>query len=219
MKNGAATVSRASSRLVLVRHAHTALAGTFCGTIDPPLSEQGLEQLPDLNRRMAAYPLTQIFSSPLQRTRQTAAAIAEERGLQIQYVDFLHELAFGSWEGLDWNQVMARDAEYAQRWLDHHPSVPAPGGEKFEDFVLRIERALLDIADHAAGGCAAVVTHAGVIRTFFTEIAGLQRINYDPAQCEYTSCCEIWRANDQWRLPAKIQVDEHGHLCGTATRE
>ena len=35
--------------LVLVRHAHTDMAGTFCGTSDPALSAQGVAQLAALS--------------------------------------------------------------------------------------------------------------------------------------------------------------------------
>jgi alpha-ribazole phosphatase len=187
--------------LILVRHGHTHLAGTFCGLIDPPLSQQGIAQLPALDEKLRSYPITQIFSSDLQRARQTAEAIARPRGLQIQFETSLHELAFGSWEGLNWDEVMARDPEYAQRWLDSHPSVPAPGGECFEDFLLRIQRGLKDIARRHSGECVAVVTHAGVIRTFFGDVAQKNGVSYDLTQCDYTSCWEVWHEAGKWRLP------------------
>ena len=113
----------------------------------------------------------------------------------------LHELAFGSWEGLNWDEVMARDPEYAQRWLDSHPSVPAPGGECFEDFLLRIQRGLKDIARRHSGACVAVVTHAGVIRTFLGDVARKNGVSYDLTQCDYTSCWEVWHEAGKWRLP------------------
>jgi alpha-ribazole phosphatase len=189
------------STLILVRHGHTHLAGTFCGLIDPPLSEQGIAQLPALDERLRSYPITQIFSSDLQRARQAAEAIARPRGLQIQFETSLHELAFGSWEGLNWDEVMARDPEYAQRWLDSHPSVPAPGGECFEDFLLRIQSGLKDIAARHSGECVAVVTHAGVIRTFLGDVAQKNGVSYDLTQCDYTSCWEVWHEAGKWRLP------------------
>lgn len=216
MNPSGAHSSAACCRLILVRHAHTGMAGTFCGLSDPPLSDQGLEQLKDLKPRLETYPLTHVFSSPLQRARQTASAIAQNSGLHVQYVEFLHELAFGSWEGLDWDHVMARDPEYAQRWLDLYPSVPAPEGENFEDFVPRIQRAMSDIADKIGNGCAVVVTHAGVIRTFLENITNPHGIVYDTAQCDYASCWEVWRWENQWKLPPQHHLMGHDGLCGPA---
>ena len=197
-------MSRAQrSTLVLIRHAHTELAGTFCGGADPPLSAKGVAQLAELKRRLEAWPLTHIFSSDLVRARQTAESIAQSRKLPIQYLESLRELALGSWEGLDWEQVVARDPEYAQRWLELHPSIPAPGGENFADFAVRIQDAVTRIAAQTGNGCAAVLTHAGVIRTFLGGVACARGIPCDLAPCDYASCWEVWREDDRWGLPGK----------------
>ena len=135
--------------LILVRHAHTAMAGRFCGQIDPPLSPEGLTQLPELNERLRSYSLTHIFSSDLQRARQTAESIACRHKLPVHLLASLREIAFGSWEGLNWEQVMAQDRDYAQRWLDLYPSIPPPGGEEFEHFRERIQNAMNEIATQA----------------------------------------------------------------------
>jgi broad specificity phosphatase PhoE len=201
MNDETRNVSNTGCRLILVRHAHTAMAGRFCGITDPPLSAQGMAQLDDLNGKLRAFPITHIFSSHLRRARQTAHSVAANRGLQVECVEVLHELAFGSWEGLDWNQVMARDPEYAQRWLDRYPSVPAPGGEYFDDFFQRVQYAMTAIAARAEGGCAVVVTHGGVIRTFLHSVAQLQQVTCDFSQCDYVSCWEVGWDDGQWRLP------------------
>ena len=123
-----AKLSPSRSTIVLVRHAHTGMAGKFCGQIDPPLSAQGLAQLPDLNDRLGGQAFTHIFSSDLERARQTAESIASRHGLPVQLLRSLREIAFGSWEGLDWDQVVAQDPAYAQRWLDHYPVRPCSRG-------------------------------------------------------------------------------------------
>ena len=198
--NRSTDASGPRSVLVLVRHGHTEMAGTFCGLSDPPLSEEGLGQLTAMNERLKQYPITHIFSSKLRRARQTAASIAKCRGLRIRYLTSLRELAFGSWEGLTWDQVMARDPEYAQRWLDRYPDLRAPEGENFSNFSRRIQSAMEAIVKQADNGCAAVVTHAGVIRTFLGHVASVQGIALELAQCEYASCWEVRCEAGQWRM-------------------
>ncbi len=201
MKRSSAQATATRCTVILIRHARTDLAGRFCGHTDPPLNREGLAQLADLNRRLQGRTVTHIFSSDLQRTRQTAESIAQCRNLQVFQLASLRELAFGSWEGLDWDQVMARDPVYAQQWLDLHPSIPAPEGEGFEDFLHRIHGAMNAIADQVEDGCAAVVTHAGVIRTFLGELAQLRHSPTDFSKCDYTSCWEVFRRQRQWSLP------------------
>jgi broad specificity phosphatase PhoE len=193
-------VSPARCTLLLVRHAHTDMAGHFCGHSDPPLSKQGLAQLSNLNDRLNNCSFAHVFSSDLQRARQTAEFVAKRANLQVQQLTSLRELAFGSWEGLDWDQVMARDPEYAQRWLDLYPSVPAPGGESFEDFRKRIQSAMNAVAAQVQHSCAVVVTHAGVIRTFLGDIARLRDNPADFSKYEYTSCWEVWCEEGRWSL-------------------
>jgi alpha-ribazole phosphatase len=203
MSSVTTNTSSARCTLVLVRHAHTEMAGTFCGQLDPPLSAWGTAQLPDLQGKLSQYSFTHIFSSDLQRARQTAESIAAGRNLQVQSMSSLRELAFGSWEGLDWDQVMAQDAERAQRWLDLYPSLPAPGGEDFEDFLHRIQDAMNTIAVEVQSGCAAVVTHGGVIRTFLGGLTQSRGASADFSNCDYTSCWEVWHESGHWMLPAR----------------
>jgi broad specificity phosphatase PhoE len=201
MSGNITEVAPARCQLILIRHARTNLAGTFCGHTDPPLNAEGRAQLADLNHRLKDHCLTHIFCSDLQRARQTAESIAGRCNLQLHPLASLRELAFGSWEGLDWDQVMARDPVHAQQWLDLHPSIPAPGGEGFEDFLARIHGAMNAIAAEVQDGCAAVVTHAGVIRTFLGDLAQAQGCSADLSKCDYTSCWEVWREGWQWSLP------------------
>jgi alpha-ribazole phosphatase len=197
------SASPARCILVLVRHAHTDMAGRFCGHIDPPLSAQGRAQLSDLNRRLRGFSVDRIFSSDLERARQTAESVAQRRRLPVHSLVSLRELAFGSWEGLDWNQVVARNSAFAQQWLDLNPTLAAPEGEEFEDFRKRIHAAMDHIAMQVQNGCALVVTHAGVIRTFLQDrdLAQAGQGPGDFAKYDYTSCWEVWREAGQWRLP------------------
>lgn len=194
-------------KMVLVRHEHTDLAGTFCGHLDPPLSAHGRAQLDRLIPSLRRYPFRQVHSSDLRRARETAEAIAVPRHLPVQLSGALREISFGQWEGLSWKQIVARDPELAQRWLDEYPSVSAPGGEEFTDFFTRIQKAINDIAEEIGDGYAAVVTHAGVIRTILASVSLERDMRVDLSSCSYGSYWEIWRQQRRWVLRS----------CGTPT--
>jgi len=188
-------------RLVLVRHEHTALAGTFCGQSDPPLSAVGKAALQNVVRRMRPYPLQCVYSSDLRRTQQTASAITQMLRLPLHLRSDLSEIAFGDWEGLDWQRVVARNPEYAQRWLANYPELHAPGGEPFADFRQRVNNAIATIADEVSNGCAAVVTHAGVIRAFLGEVLLSPEQTMQFSTPDYGSTIEVWRRNGTWMFP------------------
>lgn len=188
----------ALSRLLLVRHAHTPMAGKLCGHSDPPLSVQGQAELVELNRRLLEESFAFVFCSDLLRARKTAESIAAPLNLVVRQRRDLREIAFGEWEGLDWDEIETRDPAYAKRWLEAYPCLPAPGGEEFEAFRVRIERAMNAIADKSRNACAVVVTHAGVMRTFLQDIAPSQCGSLDREALTNGSCWEVWRQAERW---------------------
>jgi broad specificity phosphatase PhoE len=142
--------------------------------------------------------LTHVFSSDLLRSQQTAAFIAARTGLGIELLPGLREMNFGEWEGLTWSEVSKRDAAYAARWMAEYPWLPAPGGEEFGGFRERVREVLDEVADRIPGGCAAVVTHGGVIRTFLTDVLRLPESNLHALSCEYASCIEVHLRAGRW---------------------
>lgn len=185
------TVEEKDCTILLVRHAHVEMAGRFCGSSDPPLSKLGRGQAEELAEKLVKCPLTSIFSSDLRRARETAQSIASSAGLCVEWLPALREMSFGVWEGLDWDEVSARDAAYAKRWMAEYPWLHAPGGEKFSDFRERVRCVLAEIAMRTAGGCAAVVTHGGVIRTLMLDVLHLPERRLASMTCDYASYCEL----------------------------
>ncbi|HSH44860.1 MAG TPA: phosphoglycerate mutase family protein, partial [Longimicrobiales bacterium] len=98
--------------LYLVRHAETADDGTG----DPPLSEAGEARASRLARMLAGAGLTAIHTTPYQRTRGTAAAVAEALGLTA-----------GEYDPADLPGFAARLAESGGRHLvvGHSNTTPA----------------------------------------------------------------------------------------------
>jgi broad specificity phosphatase PhoE len=158
----------AMPRAFFIRHAETEMAGRFCGHTDPALSARGRAQLGPLVQRLSAEKIEHVYSSDLRRAIRTAEAIAEG---PIELRPALREISFGHWEGLTWEEIEERDPEYATKWMDAYPHLPAPAGEKFEVFEARVleEVNLLLTRDP---GPIAVVAHAGVLRVVLRHLCG-----------------------------------------------
>lgn len=150
--------------LLFIRHAETALAGTFCGHTDPPVNRRGLAQIDTLLSSLRESEITCIYTSDLRRAQSTAAPLALAHAVPLVTRPALREIDFGQWEGLKWAQIEARDHAFAQQWLTGYPDLPAPGGEPFHAFQARILAEVAEIQALAGNQLAAVVTHAGVLR-------------------------------------------------------
>src|SRR5271165_4550090 len=126
------------STTFFIRHAETEMAGRFCGQSDPDLNAQGRTQLAALRGLLSAETIDGVYSSDLRRARSTAHAIAATRNIPLTLRPALREIDFGRWEGLSWGQIEQMDPEYARRWVDAYPQLPAPAGESFQAFEARI---------------------------------------------------------------------------------
>src|SRR5713101_9888049 len=112
----------------------------YIGTRDDPLSILGQTQATQLAEALSVLSIAAVYSSPLQRTYDTALPIATRHSLEVQRVDNLRECDFGTWEGLSRAEAMARSPEDARRLLDweRDASIAPPDGESFEALQERV---------------------------------------------------------------------------------
>lgn len=174
------------THLVLVRHAVTAQTGPLLSGRAPgiDLSEEGRAQAAALGARMAGLPVGAVYASPIERTTQTAAAIAAHHGLPVLRLDGVLEADYGDWTG----QRLA-DLAKTDLWkvVQRTPSrVAFPGGEAMATMQTRMVAALeAVVADHP-GELVVVVSHADPIKAAIAHYTGVhldlfQRIVVSPA--------------------------------------
>lgn len=171
--------------VLLIRHGHTPTAGRLLTgwTRGVHLSERGRAQAEALVRRLEGVPLQAIYSSPLERCRETAAPLAKARRLPVRTRRDLLEVNYGAWSGRSIRQVARTRAWKA---LQRTPSaVRFPGGETLPEVQARAVDAVRAIAEAHPGGVVAVVTHADVVRLALAGLLGLpldlyQRLAVDP---------------------------------------
>lgn len=162
---------RTNRTILLIRHAETDFAGTFCGHSDPPINQRGRLQIEQLLIGLEAHKLDAVYSSDLQRALITAEFIAKSFAAPLHVSPNLREIGFGDWENLTWEQNQRRDPVFAQRWIDEFPKLSAPNGEEFDSFEKRVLNEFDGIA--ASNQNITVVTHAGVLRVILTRRCGL----------------------------------------------
>ena len=117
-------------------------------------------------------------------------------------------MRFGEWEGLTWDEVSARDAAYA-RALDGGISLASHTRRRG---VWQLPEAGTGSAGSGGGripgGCAAVVTHGGVIRTFLLDVLNLPESALGVLSCEYASCIEVQLRAGQWYAPVQAGLQD-----------
>ncbi len=158
--------SQRAVRLVLVRHGQTTWnrERRFLGRTDVPLDDIGIAQARNLAARLARTDLAAIYSSPLRRAADTAAAVAALHGLPVTPQDDLVELAQGELEGQESHILADRYPDFFAAWLADPTHARVPGGETLGECQSRGLRALRGVIGRAeAGTTVVVVSHQMVI--------------------------------------------------------
>jgi len=172
--------------LLLIRHARTdwvgeRLAGWTSGV---HLNDEGRVQVAALVHRLTEVPLAAIYSSPLERTLETACPLAEAHGLTVQVCERLGETQYGDWTGRPLKEL--RDEELWPVIQVYPEGARFPGGESLTEVQARIVAQLDTIRDAHPGQAVAVVSHADPIKMAVAHYTGLaldlfQRLTISPA--------------------------------------
>lgn len=167
---------RAGVRLITVRHGESTwnAAGRWQGQSDPALSELGRSQVQVLAARLATQRIDAVVSSDLARAVETARAIADAHGLDVELRPDLRERDVGTWTGLTRDEIVERFPDEWAAYRDHlDPALG--GGETARELHMRISAALREILAPTRGPDATVVVvaHGGTVRAFAYATLGL----------------------------------------------
>jgi alpha-ribazole phosphatase len=161
--------------LCLVRHGQTDwnLEGRYHGQSDVPLNENGRTQAGVLAQQLQGQSFVAIYTSDLQRARETAAIIAAAIHLPVKLDPRLREINQGEWEGQLVDVIKARYAELWQQRTWDPANVRPPGGETVGEVAKRVFNALNDIARFHPTGSVLIVSHGLSLATVICKVRGI----------------------------------------------
>lgn len=170
----------------LVRHAVTEHTGRKLSGWMPDihLTDEGRAQADAVAERLSRVRLQAVYSSPIERTMETARPIATRHRLPIRTRRRLGEVAFGRWEDRSFGTLRR-----TKLWglVQHVPSAARfPDGETFRDVQARAVDEIERIGAEHPRGAVCCVSHADVIKLIVAHYMGLhidlfQRLAVGPA--------------------------------------
>jgi probable phosphoglycerate mutase len=175
----------------LVRHGEHVLAGRVLAgrTSGIGLSERGRAEIASVADRLAGENIAALYSSPLQRTSETAEILSARLGLPIGYREDVIELDFGEWTGLTFDQVRA-DRRW-EPWQKHRSIAAVPGGESMRQVQDRAVNALCDLRQTHPEGTVVIVSHGDVIRAALLFALGMPLDSYSRIEIALASISTI----------------------------
>ena len=168
------------TRLYLLRHGSTKSnrAGRYMSRSEEGLSGDGRWQVRQLAQRLAGSELTAVYSSPLQRAKETAEIVAQPHRLSIEIAPGFNELDLSRWAGLTATEIASRDPEAWDIWCNNPRDLSISGIESFVELQNRIWKGLEEITTGQPRGNIVVATHDGIIRIAVLLALGISMDNY-----------------------------------------
>lgn len=186
--------------LLLVRHASHGLLGRVLAGRMPgvALSEAGRAEAERLAEALAGRGIARILSSPLQRTRETAAAIAARAGLAVAVAEEINEIDCGAWTGADFASLP--DDPLWQRWNRERASFAMPDGEGMAAVQARALGLIGRLAADDRDETVALVTHSDVVKVVVMAALGLSLDRHDHLVVDPASVTTLHIYGDHMRL-------------------
>lgn len=176
------------THILLIRHAVNDFVktGKLAGrTPGVHLNEDGKAQAEALGKRLATMKLHQIISSPLDRTMETAQAVAQHHPhLEMQLNDEIGEVDYGDWQGASIASLRSR-----KMWnvIQEYPTrAYFPNGEAMREVQVRAVNEIERLTKKHPNDTIAIFSHADLIKMVVAHYLGMhldvfQRIVISPA--------------------------------------
>ena len=176
------------TQFLLIRHAVNDFVktGKLAGwTPEVHLNEEGNAQAQALGKRLADVPIQFLYSSPLERTMETAAAIQQHHPhLDILQNERIGEVRYGDWQGKEIAVLTKRKMWHV---IQEYPSrAYFPNGDTMRGVQNRAVDEIERLAAAHPRALVALVSHADLIKMVLahylgTHLDNFQRIVVSPA--------------------------------------
>lgn len=182
---------------LLIRHAsHDWLGKGLAGRISGvSLNELGRREAETLAQRLERARVDALYSSPRERTLETAFPVASRRQLDVRTLPELDEIDFGEWNGKMFSELEA-DPEWPT-WVNRRSQAQPPNGEPIQMACDRALRAIERLASEHADGAVALFSHGDVIKSVLANHLGvsldeLERFDVAPASISVLLVGDGW---------------------------
>lgn len=170
----------------LVRHGQTQwnTQGRTQGHGDSPLTELGRMQAKNLAEALKKFPIDLIYCSDLGRAVETAAIISEILNIEYESTEYLREMGFGIWEGMELKKIAEVYSEDFALWRNEPDKLEIEGGEKLIDIKNRQDRLIEDLNKKYDGKHILLISHSVTVRVMLlsfleSSIKNIYRIKQD----------------------------------------
>ncbi|MEW6659219.1 MAG: histidine phosphatase family protein [Thermodesulfobacteriota bacterium] len=201
------------TQIILVRHGQTPWNKDkiFRGSKDIPLNDQGREEARLAGEWLKGETIHAAYTSPLSRSRDTAAAIAQHHNLVVQNLPGLSDLCYGDWESLPLTEVKVKYADLYRQWEAAPHTVRFPRGETLEELRTRALAAVNEVVQNHPDQVVLLSAHRAVNKVLIAALIGLDNSHFWRIGQDTTAINRFQRVGDVWHI---MSINDACHLRG-----
>jgi alpha-ribazole phosphatase len=172
--------------IYLIRHTAVHNPGKLCyGQSDIALSPDWEQHFYALKQKLGQQTEDAVFySSPYKRCTQLAGFLSDNKFLIDERLSEMH---FGEWEQCAWTDI---DQSVLNLWMADFVNYKVPGGENFEAMHARCSQFWDELIQQSVVK-AAIITHAGVIRSILAYVLNIPLDKIFSLEIDYSSITKI----------------------------
>ena len=136
--------------------------------IPSPLTEKGRKEIEKLAKKLKNEKIDLIFSSDLQRTKETAQIIGEILNIKPIFSKKLREINAGIFEGKSLKEYQSFWENYSQRFQKR-----PKGGENYQDVKKRVFKFIKELENKYQGKTILIISHARPLLMLEAAVLGL----------------------------------------------
>lgn len=155
-------------KIYVVRHGETELNRSDCltGRLDYSLTENGIKEAKKVAKKFENIKIDLIISSPLERCRQTAKIISEDK-IPIIYSEKLLGRDHGEFTGIPKNKINFDD------YWNYNKNIKYKKAESVKDLCNRVVSLIIELKAKYKNKNIVLVTHSGIMRVLYYYFKGI----------------------------------------------
>lgn len=203
-------------RIIFIRSGETDWnrIGRWQGWVASPLNDHGVRQVTKLASFLRNIGIGAIYSSDLQRARDTVNVILNVIDVPVHYESRLRERSIGGWQGMNVDELKAWYPQQFEALQNDKENYRIEGGESLADVYERMKAAFDDILKQDAAETIAIISHTASSRRLLTGLIS----EFDYEQKIRNSSVTTIRYDEASRTWKLVATDDIEHLEGIETQ-
>ncbi|PWT90600.1 MAG: phosphoglycerate mutase [Acidobacteria bacterium] len=161
------------TEIYLIRHGNVDVHGRILAGRTPGihLNETGRHQAVRIADALSHIAFNAIYSSPMERTQETAQPLASRFNLKIEISNGFHEIDCGDWTGKSFDELS--QLQDWKKFNQYRTGLRIPGGERLIDVQGRVSNEVERLISLHSNQTIAVFSHGDPIRAAICYYAGI----------------------------------------------